>query len=215
MRTPEPGVAEIYTLLRAAIEKSLPVYIGIDPGAHGAIGFVAGSGQLAESIHIPTVKVETRRTRRDKETGKNRSVDGSTTRFDLAGIHEIFSVIKDAELELVSCKVMLEAVPPTLGPGRRYAEIMLNRAYAMWPLYLHSLALRTEEARPVDWKKAMGLTGKEKDASRLLAQKLFPSVRLARKSDSDRAEALLLADYARRIESKIEKADPLLETLDD
>jgi crossover junction endodeoxyribonuclease RuvC len=49
--------------------------------------------------------------------------------------------------------------------------------------------------RPGDWKKASGLTGKDKEASRFLARELFPYMGhvLTRKKDADRAEALLIA----------------------
>lgn len=49
--------------------------------------------------------------------------------------------------------------------------------------------------RPVDWKRANGLIGKEKDASRHLARELWPHMQdqLKRKLDVDRADAMLIA----------------------
>lgn len=49
---------------------------------------------------------------------------------------------------------------------------------------------------PQAWKKHMGLIGKDKDASRLLAQQWFPDAPLKRKKDHGRSEALLIAKYA-------------------
>ncbi len=53
---------------------------------------------------------------------------------------------------------------------------------------------------PAVWKRALGLTGADKSASRGRAQALFPQVRgdLQRVKDHGRAEALLLAEWARR-----------------
>jgi len=47
---------------------------------------------------------------------------------------------------------------------------------------------------PQRWKTVFGLIGKPKDASRLLALKMFPDLKeiLKRKGDVDRADALLL-----------------------
>lgn len=54
--------------------------------------------------------------------------------------------------------------------------------------------------RPQDWKKQMGLIGKDKDDSRLMATQLFPHWRekFARKKDDGMAEACLIAEAYRR-----------------
>ena len=64
-----------------------------------------------------------------------------------------------------------------------------------------ALGYRVETVRPQDWKRAMGLTGKDKRASMELASSLFPAlahefVRVTR--DDGKAEALLIAEYGRR-----------------
>lgn len=51
---------------------------------------------------------------------------------------------------------------------------------------------------PSVWKRALGLTGKPKDASRALARSLFPHASLSRVKDHGRAEALLIAEWGRR-----------------
>jgi hypothetical protein len=59
-----------------------------------------------------------------------------------------------------------------------------------WPSYA---------IQPVVWKRHFGLLKAEKDASRELAQRLFPQLaaELVRVKDTDRAEALLISLYAR------------------
>lgn len=51
---------------------------------------------------------------------------------------------------------------------------------------------------PAVWKRAMGLQGKDKEASRALARSLWPTAPLGRVKDHGRAEALLLAEFGRR-----------------
>ena len=51
---------------------------------------------------------------------------------------------------------------------------------------------------PPVWKRALGLTGKPKEASRAMARQLFPTAPLSRVKDHGRAEALLIAEWGRR-----------------
>ena len=51
---------------------------------------------------------------------------------------------------------------------------------------------------PAVWKRALGLTGKPKDASRALARAHYPTASLNRVKDHGRAEALLIAEYGRQ-----------------
>ncbi len=61
--------------------------------------------------------------------------------------------------------------------------------------------LPIEFVSPRVWKKRMGLTTADKETSRAMAIRMFPLLakELARKGDDGRAEALLIAEYGRRI----------------
>ena len=63
---------------------------------------------------------------------------------------------------------------------------------------LAGLGIPYQTVTPAVWKRAMGLWGKDKEASRALARSLWPEAPLGRKMDHGRAEALLLAEYGRR-----------------
>ena len=63
---------------------------------------------------------------------------------------------------------------------------------------LASLGIPYETVIPSVWKRAMGLQGKDKDASRALARCYWPEAPLSRVKDHGRAEALLIAEYGRR-----------------
>jgi len=54
-----------------------------------------------------------------------------------------------------------------------------------------------EIVSPLKWKRALGLIGKDKEASRAKALKLYPTLTdmLKRKKDHNRAESLLLAHW--------------------
>lgn len=54
-----------------------------------------------------------------------------------------------------------------------------------------------EIVSPLKWKRALGLIGQDKEASRAKALKLYPSLadQLKRKKDHNRAEAVLLAHW--------------------
>ncbi len=71
--------------------------------------------------------------------------------------------------------------------------------FGVWLGVLSTLGLSYTRVRPAIWKRALGL-GKDKEASRLRVQQLFPGADLRRKKDHGRAEALLLAVYGWRIQ---------------
>jgi len=181
-----------------------PIYVGIDPGATGAIAFKCKKFYCV--INIPVILTEVKKVRKNnakqkKATGKqSRTVAAVQRTFDYAGICKLFSLFDKVSPGRMC--VILEQIPPMLGPGHRYAEIMLNRAYMLWPLYLHAKGYVVREARPNIWKKALDLLGKDKEASRLLALTLYPNADISRKADHDKAEALLLVEYLRRLNIK-------------
>ncbi len=193
-------------------------FIGIDPGSNGALAFV--SGKFSAVASIPTIRASVKRSKTitDKEraatgtTRKTKTVAGTKAVFNLPAICQMFNLIREVRTLITS--VVLEDVPtslyggsrkpgtgfhPAAEAGRRNSEAMLNRAYAMWPLFLHSRGFRVDLVTPSRWKKLLGLTGKEKEDSRLLALTLFPRAPLLLKKDNDKAEALLLIEYARRV----------------
>jgi crossover junction endodeoxyribonuclease RuvC len=176
------------------------ITIGIDPGASGAIAFLCE--RHCAVIDIPVNAFDVKRTKKTTKTEraisghKTKRVKGTTTKADLHAICEIFKLLRPHKDRTV---VGLEEVPTSLGPGKRHAEIMLNRAYALWPLFLHSKGYPVEEVRPTVWKQKFNLIGKDKEASRQKALSLYPGADIGLKKHHDRAEALLIATYVRRL----------------
>jgi len=201
-RNKQPDPLEVVAWFVAHVQaRDTPIYLGIDPGATGAIGMLCG--KLYAVVDIPVYRVKVKRVRHNNKkiralTGrKTRTVDGSTSKFDFPAICRLFRLFKPIKKKLI---VVLEEIPPTMGKrARKYVEIMVNRAYAIWPLFLCSKGYTVKEIKPSDWKKRMDLYGKDKEASRRLALKIFPMANIQRKEDTDRAEALLIAECVRRI----------------
>lgn len=156
------------------------VFIGIDPGTTGALGFVCGDANHVEDI--PTITV--------KRGKKNR------TEADYPACLDLFARSFWKE-QVARMYCLIEQPPPTMGPGHAYADVIVNRMYAIWPLFIMEKGFHFEEVAPNEWKKVMGLSP-DKENSRKKAQGMFPGASLARKKDHNRAEALLLAEYHRR-----------------
>lgn len=164
------------------------VFVGIDPGAEGAIGFLCGNHAHYEDI--PTFKTE--------RAGKK--ADGSSktkTMFDYQAIAELFVELRPFRNQVRVC--VEEAQVQIKGKGANaYTAFRVGVGFGMWPLFLTANGFSTEVVAPRPWKMAMGLGGKDKEYSRMKAASMFPNVKLTRKADHNRAEALLLAEYLRR-----------------
>lgn len=195
-----PAAEIVAEFARKAEAVTNDVLIGIDPGTKGAIAFKCRKVYCV--VDIPRTETKRKKARRTtyrerKATGrKSKTVLATDREPDLAAIVALFKLFNPVRARV---KVILEKIPPTIGKrGRKYAEIMLNRAYAMWPLFLTQKGYALYQERPGVWKEAFGLLGADKDVSRKKAAALYPGADIARKMDHDRADALLLVEYLRR-----------------
>jgi crossover junction endodeoxyribonuclease RuvC len=82
------------------------------------------------------------------------------------------------------------------GQGTR-SMFTVGLGYGLWLGVLGALRIPYTAVRPAVWKRSIG-PSKDKEASRLRAQQLYPGADLRRKKDHGRAEALLLASYGLR-----------------
>lgn len=204
-KPPRKTALEVVTaFVQKAEERSNLVLVGIDPGTTGAIAFKCHKFYCV--VDIPRTETKRKKTRRTswkerKATGKkSKTVMGTDREPDLDTIIKLFRLLKPVKDRV---RVILEKIPPTIGKrGRKYAEIMLNRAYAMWPLFLTSKGYELHQEKPGVWKAQFGLLGADKEDDRKLARKLYPEADILRVKDHDRADALLLVEYLQR---KLEK----------
>lgn len=145
-------------------------YLGIDPGNKGGIAWVSNKDYMT-------------------------CIMPDTTAAVLGLILSMSTGLKPTVI-IEQVQVMGKAfgAKAALSYGQKYGELIG---------IMTALGLKIVEVRPAAWKKAMGLS-KEKDDSIALCERLFPEVillptpRCSKPSDG-MAEALLLAEYGRRL----------------
>ena len=151
-------------------------YIGIDPGLSGAVGVVSANGVWA--YDTPVLWVEGKR------------------KYHAGAMALLLKPFVDVE-----CLVVLEAVHSMPKQGVA-SSFTFGEGLGMWKGIVAAFELPLELPSPQRWKKEiMADMGRDKDASILKAIQLFPTIasQLSRKKDDGRAEALLLAEYGRRL----------------
>jgi hypothetical protein len=175
--------------------------IGIDLGQTGAIAALSDGGRI--TLHDMPLKADgTRPSKSEKAPGRvpDMRVDGAA----LARL--LRALVAPDESVVVSWEAVFAR--PTGNGGREGNSIqsqgMLLRCRGAVEGVFDCLAASNVgrlvfpgAVQPQTWKRHFDLIGKDKDAARLLAIKLFPSVEkgLARKKDINRADALLIAAY--------------------
>jgi crossover junction endodeoxyribonuclease RuvC len=160
------------------------IYIGIDPGLDGAVGVIgeqAGNG-CPRVFDTPTLTVEGEKTKR---------------RYNTAAMAQILMSIDLTKGILV----ILENVHsmPKQGVASSFS---FGQGLGMWQGIVAALGIPLEMPSPQRWKKEiMADQGRDKDAARFKAIQLFPALatQLSRVKDDGRAEALLMAEYGRRL----------------
>ncbi len=153
------------------------VFIGIDPGLHGAIAAITPN--RIELHDTPILSI-----------GTKRNYNASAMAMLLRSYKETYPTLL----------VGLEWVHSMPGQGVA-STFLFGESFGAWKGILASLCVPHQLISPQAWKRSM-MAGqpKEKDASRLVALRLFPEVsdRLQLKKDHGRADALLIAEYLRR-----------------
>ena len=152
--------------------------IGIDPGISGSICFFQ-DGKIIDVIEMPTMT----------EGKKNKKqVNGAQI------YNEISNRIKNMEKKDI--KVIIEQVSAMPGQG---VTSMFNfgQSFGILKGICSAMQLPMYFVRPAKWKKYFNLLNSEKDASRTKAIEIFPyfSSQLARKKDSNKADAILIASF--------------------
>lgn len=203
-----PALEVVEEFVRKADTLDETVYLGIDPGAEGAIGLLCG--RLYAVVDIPTFVVGRTRSKKlsEEETArtgkKTKTTKGTKTLFDYQGILELFRAMRPLKDRICVC--LEEAQVQVKGKGcNAYSGYRVGVSYAIWPLYLASRGWPVEEVSPGVWKQRMGLQSVKgekpalvKERSRKKALGMFPKASLNLKQDHNRAEAMLLAEYIRR-----------------
>ena len=152
--------------------------IGIDPGISGSICFF-NDGKIIDLVEMPSMA----------EGKKNKKqVNGAQI------YNEISLRIKGIKKEDI--KVVIEQVSAMPGQG---VTSMFNfgQSFGILKGICSAMQLPLYFVRPAKWKKYFNLINSEKDASRTKAIEIFPyfSSQLAKKKDSNKADAILISSY--------------------
>ena len=152
--------------------------IGIDPGISGSICFFQ-DGVIKDVVEMPTM-IEGKKNKKQ--------VNGSQI------FNEISEKIK--KIDRKNIKVVIEHV--TAMPGQGVTSMFnFGQSYGVLKGICSAMQLPIYFVRPAKWKKYFNLINSEKDASRTRAIEIFPyySSHLARKKDSNKADAILIASF--------------------
>ncbi len=161
------------------------ISVGIDPGQSGAIG-VIWPDKIVQAWSTPTFKV----------ASKSRA-SGKVTEYNLPAMRAILLPFSKLAKDGYNVTVTLENVSSMPRDGVASA-FKFGIGLGLWQGILAGLELfELHKPRPADWKRNMDLSN-DKNASRALCVKLYPSLPLPLVKDSDKAEALLLAEFTRR-----------------
>lgn len=193
---PVGRVREIF----ASVGTGETLYVGIDPGMEGALAFYAPNSSNANRLMIVDFPIYTTRS---ESHSKGKRVVTQRNSYDYAGIVQLFDPLLNAPEKVV---VALERGQPMQGDTGR-TGFSIGVSYGMWPMYLTAFNVAWDEIMPAVWKRGMGLLGADKDASRRTASRLFPAARqyFLCKKDHNRAEAVLIAEYAMRQRQGVQK----------
>ena len=150
--------------------------IGIDPGLSGGIAILDDS-KIFDIFDIPIMS----------EGKKNKNQLNSA---------QLVNIIKRHILPNKETFVIVEQVSAMPGQG---VTSMFNFGQTFGSIkgICAALGLPIFYVRPAKWKKYFDLINSQKDSSRVRAIEMFPkfSAMLSRKKDSNKADAILIANY--------------------
>jgi len=154
-------------------------FIGIDPGFTGAVAVLDADGCIVALDDAPAVTVQSGKRKRSE--------------FDRPAMVRLLRFYEPS-----LTRVAIEKVTPMPKQGIASTSRFMA-GWGMWLGILACLQLPHELVTPQRWKRAM-LAGqpKEKDASRQVAQAMWPDADLHLVKHHGRADALLIAEWLRR-----------------
>lgn len=167
------------------------IYIGIDPGLDGAVGVIDNTAEFPENPRVqvfdtPTALVEGEKTKR-----KYLIPAMALLLKPFAGRKNVLAILEHVHSM------------PKQGVASSFC---FGEGKGMWEGILAAFEIPVELVSPQRWKKEiMADQGKDKSAARFKAMQLFPSLAELLKlvKYDGRAEALLMAEYGRRLRKEV------------
>ena len=151
--------------------------IGIDPGISGSICFFK-DGKIIDVIEMPVM------------------TDGKKNKSQVNGSQIYNEILKRVDHHGEDTRVIIEQVSAMPGQG---VTSMFNfgQSFGVLKGVCAAMQLPIFFVRPAKWKKYYDLINSQKDSSRVKAIEMFPkfSSMLSRKKDTNKADAILIANY--------------------
>lgn len=161
--------------------KDAESYVGIDPGTRGAIAIL--TGDLLHVVDVPLEKVRVNRKERMR-------IDDFRLVAQARTIMDLYNPVS----------IVIEDVHGIGGQGGAQS-FKFGDAFGSLRLAFTAAGAQLIRVSPIKWKNALRIRGGRagKDQARELAAKLWPECAklFARDKDDNRAEAALIAKYAR------------------
>lgn len=163
------------------------IYVGIDPGLSGAVAAITGDELTI--IDTPILKVGNKREMNTKAAAailKSMRVTKGNESWSLPN-----------KQPAILCAIEKVHSMPKQGVSSVWS---FAKNFGQWLGILAALGIPHELVTPQAWKRMM-MNGmpKEKDASIQRVHQLFPEADVTLKKHHGRADALLMAEYMRRI----------------
>lgn len=158
-------------------------YLGVDLGLTGAIAMISTEPGVQPIVRDMPVTMWT-----DSKKRKRRSYNAPMIIKLLEGFR-----IKLAGVEAV------HAMPKHMGGSA--AAFSLGMAAGLFEMLFAFMDIKHHKLAPTSWKRYFKLTARDKGKSRVLAARLFPGVLLGNRVDEGKAEALLIAEYMRLLDT--------------
>ena len=161
--------------------------IGIDPGISGAICFFQ-NGEISDVIDMPSM------------------ADGKKNKRQINS-QQVFNEISERIINIPRKEIIVVIEQVSAMPGQGVTSMFnFGQSFGVLKGICSAMQLSMYFVRPAKWKKYYGLIKTEKDASRTKVIEIFPyiSSKLSKKKDSNKADAILIANFFNNTYQKAE-----------
>ena len=161
--------------------------IGIDPGISGAICFFQ-NGEISDVIDMPSM------------------ADGKKNKRQINS-RQVFNEVSERIINIPKKDIIVVIEQVSAMPGQGVTSMFnFGQSFGVLKGICSAMQLSMYFVRPAKWKKYYGLIKTEKDASRTKVIEIFPyiSSKLSKKKDSNKADAILIANFFNNTYQKAE-----------
>ena len=161
--------------------------IGIDPGISGAMCFFQ-NGEITDVIDMPSM------------------ADGKKNKRQINS-QQVFNEISERIINIPKKEIIVVIEQVSAMPGQGVTSMFnFGQSFGVLKGICSAMQLSMYFVRPAKWKKYYGLIKTEKDASRTKVIEIFPYIsnKLSKKKDSNKADAILIANFFNNTYQKAE-----------